>query len=518
MFKLKDRWFIFIVVIGVILLTTLPYLYAIKSAGEDYVFSGFLLNPLDGNSYVAKMYQGWRGDLLFTLPYTAEKGNGAFLFIFYLLLGHLSRLIGLELLWTFHLARVIGGIFLLVILYKFFARSIPDVITHRFAYLLVVLGAGVGWLAIPFGILTSDFWVAEAYPFLSVYVNPHFPFGLGLLLIIVVPGIIKVRQPGDYIRLKEGATLVILSVVLAIVQPFGVVLAIAILGGMAFLEVYPHLSRMFQSVSFQRLGWVILGSCPFVIYEVWVINSDPLLSIWNAQNQTPSPPIWDFVLSLSPVLILALLGILVLLKEKSISYRLAIVWAVLGMLLLYVPWSLQRRFMMGLYIPLVLLVFMWLESKKLQRRQFIFTISIILFLSLPTNLLVLLTGRHGAQTQDPALYLGSSEVDAFDWIETHTTQDALILSAPQTGLFIPAHTGRRVIYGHPFETVNAEEMKALVTRYFMGESTNADMNMIQEVDYIFVGPRELQIGGVNIVEEYPIVYQNPDVTIYGMSR
>ena len=38
----------------------------------------------------------------------------------------------------------------------------------------------------------------------------------------------------------------------------------------------------------------------------------------------------------------------------------------------------------------------------------------------------------------------------------------LILSSPEMGLFIPAQTGRRVLYGHPFETVNADAEKDLV--------------------------------------------------------
>jgi hypothetical protein len=131
---------------------------------------------------------------------------------------------------------------------------------------------------------------------------------------------------------------------------------------------------------------------------------------------------------------------------------------------------------------------------------------------------VLLAGRHGAQNNDPALYLASDEVGAFDWIEVNTPSDALILAAPDTGLFIPAHTGRRVLYGHPFETVYAEEMEELVTRFFQGESQEDDLIEIQKADFIFFGPRERQIGGLIPPVEYPIVYQNQEVTIYKVSE
>jgi hypothetical protein len=71
------------------LLTLLPYLWANAAAGSGHVFAGFLLNPLDGATYLAKMRQGWEGNWLFTLPFTADPGPGSFLFTYYLLLGPL---------------------------------------------------------------------------------------------------------------------------------------------------------------------------------------------------------------------------------------------------------------------------------------------------------------------------------------------------------------------------------------------------------------------------------------------
>lgn len=70
------------------LAVSLPYAWALAAGGDTHVFGGFLLNPIDGNSYLAKMMQGWSGAVTFTLPYTAEPGEGVILFVFYLFLGH----------------------------------------------------------------------------------------------------------------------------------------------------------------------------------------------------------------------------------------------------------------------------------------------------------------------------------------------------------------------------------------------------------------------------------------------
>ena len=58
--KDEQRW----TVIWVILLvgvTVLPHLIAYLATPEDLFFTGFLSNPEDGHTYLAKMRQGWRG-------------------------------------------------------------------------------------------------------------------------------------------------------------------------------------------------------------------------------------------------------------------------------------------------------------------------------------------------------------------------------------------------------------------------------------------------------------------------
>ena len=70
-----------------LLLVNLPYLVAPSLTAPQSSFSGFLLNPIDGYSYLAKMRQGAAEPLEFRLPYAAEPGDGALLFVYYLVLG-----------------------------------------------------------------------------------------------------------------------------------------------------------------------------------------------------------------------------------------------------------------------------------------------------------------------------------------------------------------------------------------------------------------------------------------------
>ena len=78
---------------GVILaVSCVPYLIAWAATPSGYQFGGILVNPFDGYSYLAKMRQGWLGSWQFHLTYTPEPHEGAYVFLFYLALGHVAEL------------------------------------------------------------------------------------------------------------------------------------------------------------------------------------------------------------------------------------------------------------------------------------------------------------------------------------------------------------------------------------------------------------------------------------------
>jgi hypothetical protein len=145
------------------------------------------------------------------------------------------------------------------------------------------------------------------------------------------------------------------------------------------------------------------------------------------------------------------------------------------------------------------------------------SVILLFLLSLPTNLIVLMTAGFAAQTHEPAIYLAQGEVQAFDWIDEHTSPGALILAGSETGLYIPAYSRGRVIYGHPFETVDAEMQEAAVTEFFRGGLSPQQMEAFvseRDVDYVFVGPRERSLGDIDPLDGWQVVYETGDVVLY----
>ncbi|MBW8011446.1 MAG: hypothetical protein FVQ83_09430 [Chloroflexi bacterium] len=509
--SVRQNFFVWGFSILVLVLVSLPYVFAARSAGSDYVFGGFLLNPLDGNSYLAKMTQGWDGGWQFHLTYSSESGEGVYLFLFYIFLGHVARIMSWSLVFTFHFFRILGAGLLLVSLYRFCKVVFAEDRTRMLAFSLSALGSGVGWLAILFGGFTSDFWVVEAYPFLSAYATPHFAIGLALqlwLLTLIIP---------NEKNWKFGVQIAMAALLLAIIDPFGVPVVLVVWGGVTLwkiLQKEAYISEVF------RLAYITLGGGLVLLYDFWVINTHPALSGWNAQNVTPSPQIWDLLISLGVALIFALPGALLAWRSREHTFKMLLSWAGLCLVLLYVPFNLQRRFLSGFFVPIACLAALGVEhlaQANLSRYRRLAVLVIVL--AVPTNLIVLATSFFGAATLDLAVYLTQGEVSAFEWIDTNTPAEALVLAGPESGLFLPAYTHARVLYGHPFETLNAVAQEAAVTNFFSTDQSQeqaAGFLSENDVDFIFVGPRELSMGDVSWLADWPPVYQAGGVSIYAV--
>ncbi len=428
-----------------------PYLFAAQMNTDGSVFGGFLINPIDGHSYLAKMQQGFRGEWKFVLPYSAEAGNGAYLFIFYLGLGHLGRIMGLPLLVVFHAFRIMGAILLLGALYLLADKIFIEKRLRNLAFSIPVLGSGLGWVAIFAGMFTSDFWVAEAYPFLSMYTNPHFSIGLALMVLALMPD----RKPSIA---KELA----LGLALGIIQPFAVVIVVIVKAGKYLLDLFEGVETdreariIFNTGSLLPLFAFALGGGLILIYQYWIIISDPVLSLWNSQNITVSPELIDLVISLSPVLFLAGAGAKTAWQQKN--GRILVIWALASLALVFVPWNLQRRFLTGIYVPLaVLAVYGLIELDRKSRLSLRTGVVLLFVLVIPTNIIILASGIQAAAKTDQKIYHEGDIYSGLNWISENTDPDVLILANEEVGLLIPSITGRRVMYGHPFETVNAEK-------------------------------------------------------------
>lgn len=502
----------------ILLATTAPVLYGLLSPSPGYHYIGFAYNGEEANPYLAKIVQGARGDWLYAPPYNADPGEPFFLYENYLLLGHLSRWLSLEPLLVFHLARLAGGALMLAVLYWFIARFFGAVRDRRLAFGLAAFGAGFGWLAVLAGYKSADLWQAQIFPFLAVFANVHFPPALAAALWVTDA---LVPLDGEHAaRARIAAQIAAGALILALTQPYALLIA----GALGALWLAWRIAARAPRAEWIDLAWRLLlaGSigAPFALYYRWLAATNAAYAGWDRQNITLSSPPWDYALSFGLILPLALIGAAVLLRQARVARApdadtvLLLGWVAATAVMMALPITQQRRFAFGLAVPVAVLAVQGLRAvPRLNRGTLRFA---LLALSSLTNVLLLALALAATALHSGNLYLSQSEWEAMRYLRANAPVQAVVLAAPDTGLYIPAWAGQRVFYGHPHETLDAAARKAEVTAFF-ANILSASPRVLERADYIFIGPRERAIGTPDIPAGWQIVFSAPGdngATIY----
>ena len=511
------RWLVIFILL-LLIIGILPYLVTWAITPSGFHFTGLIFNPQDGNSYVAKMRQGWEGSWRFHLPFTPEEHAGAYLFLYHLFLGHLARTLRLPLILVYHGARLLTAGAMLVAIYTLAGELTDQRHERRTMVLFAAIGSGLGWLASAFGLMSADLWITEAFPIYSLLSNAHFPLAIGLMAGMGVCGLRLLRQETDR-SWVYGLVLAAGGIALGAVQPFGLVPTFGGLG----LAVVAHGLRE-RTLPWRAIAWTgtaALLALPYPIYMQWTLQHDPVLSAWTAQNVTLSPPIWEWLLGFGVLAVLGTLGGIFAARRGTDSDWLTVGWTLVTLVGMYLPLPLQRRISLGWGVPLGLLAGVgWWRVVRPQiapRLRGSARTATLAFSALTPLFLITITvlSAMGGQRW---FTLSQGEWKGIEWLHEESASDAVVLCAPQTGLFIPAWAGQRVVYGHPFETVDAKRRQEAVEAYWRGEMSVQERDAFlaeNDVMYVFEGPRERALGDVQPDGER--VYDTADVRIYAIN-
>jgi hypothetical protein len=530
------------VVIGIALVvlavSSVPYALGYLCTPEGLEFGGFVVDLDDSFSYVAAMQQGISGGWRYLVLFTPEDHPGAYLHTFYLALGKLSALTGLSPFHMYHMGRLACGLVLLVIAYVFLSLFLDDRRERTVAYLLVCFSSGLGWAVLLTGSTTLaglsplDFWLMDAYTFFTILTFPHSAAAVALLLIFLV------------LALRYIETWHLWKLLLAIVSLLGLCMihpftALLVDGILVVYVVFLALQRKTLPVR-EGLSCVIwvLAPLPLIVYYQSAFMGDPVLANWTVQNILPSPPVTHLLLGYGILSVLALAGAVYLLREGSERRLLLVAWVVAAAILLYVPFTLQRRMVEGLHIPVCILstvgIFGYLvplvtESERVQRfarwrgyqseglqRLLLFTIIVATF---PSNLYLVAGHSFAVLNYHPSVYYERDEIEAVDWLRDNTSATDTILASYRIGRYVPARSGNRVFMGHFHETMHLEEKERLADSFFQDTSgDDARRRLLSDygIGYVFHGPAENKMGAFDPSEALYLspAYANASVTIY----
>jgi hypothetical protein len=479
-------------------LTLIPYAWAFASdsPADSWQFMGQLYNPQDAATYLSKMELGVGGSWLYYLTYTSEPHDGAAINVFYLFLGHMANVLGLSPLLTYHIVRLVTSFTMYLALYHLGSSIWQRLRPRRLFFSICAVGSGFGFLfAGNLDLITTDLKIPESIPFYATLVNPHFPLTIALIAMLAAAFIVVFR-PGFTAQpdlANGGGTIFGLSLLISLVQPQGWVPITSAL--CVYLVVQAILTR---KLPIRELNWVllvVLPGIPLILYYLAVVNVNQAMAVWNAQNLTPSPSIDRYILGYGLPLFIAVPGIWRAVRHfERDGDRFMLIWLVVNTAWLYAPFNLQRRLSIGLIIPIVYFTVRALEDYwfyLIKRRVLRDAVLVVLFVFLvPSNVLTLLLPLYGVLNPSAgvtqALLLPIDEARAVGWLTANGQPGTVALAKTNASLWIPAYSRLRVVYGHPYETIRAEDKRQDVAAWYARGERCQEILDIYRVRYVVI--------------------------------
>jgi len=499
--KEERRW---LVIVGVVILsiTTIPYLVGYFQQGTDWRFTGFLFGLEDGNSYIAKMLTGTYGSWLFRSPYSAMPQNGVVAFLNYILLGKLvfPPEAHDQLVVLFQVFRWAGGGLLICFTYAFCSLFIENIRHRRIASLVILLGGGLGWTTLLFNPGNAgwggslEIYSPEAFGFLSLLGLPHLAFSRGLLLAGFI-FFLRVYDTGKWRADAIKGGLCWLAV--GFFQPLTIIIGYGILGcylAIRFLAAGKNQWRSILPAVYKAAVMGIIAS-PWVIYNFFFFRSDNYLRAWYDQNIISSPPVMDYILSFGIFFLAGLPALIKVFKKKDDRAFILPAWILCAGILAYIPYNLQRRFIDGVWIAMVILIFMSLPliQKKVIRQL----TAVVIGTSFIAPVLVMMIMSVGVIKPAEPVFRPAEEVRMYNALVDKVKPGDIVLAGYKTGNVLPAWLPAHVLAGHGPESVNLKTILPEVEAFYSGrKDLNWQREFLQQnnVDFVISGPDEKKAG------------------------
>ena len=547
-FKVARKEWVFVgVIAGIILLVTaLPYVFAYVSAPPDKHFVGFIFNVSDHSQYMA-WYRGFQTSFLISNKLTPEPNPPIFFNLLWLILGRFGSYTGLSPASVYQIFRWLAGAFFLFVVYAFIAEVFADLRQRRMAFLVVALGAGLGWILVVLKYALAqgellyplDVYIAEGNSFLCMMAFPHFAEAVGLILVVFWLLLRGERREQLRYALYAGLVALFLG------WQHGYDLLIGWGVPAAYIALRLVLDRKLPLYWIKALFIVGLLSWPPALYSVLLTRMDPLweeilAQFSNAGVYSPSP-LHMFILMGLPLAaaVATLIGYAFeRLKKKeavdsarSTPELFVAVWFVSGWLLTYVPTDFQVHMISSWQIPIALLatwgVFRYVVPAVKRRWPTLdaarWVALACVLLVIPTNLYLWAWRFYDLGRHDYPYFLYRDDVAALEWLDEHASPNAVVLSAYDTGRYIPLLADCYAFLGHWAQTVGFYEKRIAVNRFFDASTDDGFRQEVlreYKVGYVLYGPAERALGsytpeGSNFLIP---VFSAPQTKVYEVRR
>jgi hypothetical protein len=480
------------------------------------------VNNDDNQLYLSFMREGAQGAWLTTIRFTPEPHRPALLLPLYHVLGKIARLLGLSNELAFHLARLSGGVLLLIVAYWLSTLCLPPGIARQSAFLLVCFSSGLGWLLALARladrvIVPVDIRVPEASTFLTIMTSPHFVLGITLQLLTFIFYLSAGRhasvRPGARAGYLLAAALCLL--LLSITLVYNVIVVAAALGGYALIRCGQQ-RRLWVPELWQALA-VGAPTTAVIAYYYVLLRFDPFWRIaYGEHDVVRTPGLLALVLGYGLVFWLALWGLAVWAQKGQWSPPriLLVVWVASNGLLLYAPLAFQGKLAAGWHVGLSILAAVGLHQGFLHRlrlkqvaallsgsqRDPLATLrNVTLILTVPSTLLVALVGFRVALAEHYFPYfLPVEDVQAVAWLETQTDHEDVFLASYAISNYGVAHSDARSFLGHQFAVIDPQGKDRALRHFYSRAASEEERHALVDaygITFVYYGAHERVLEG-----------------------
>lgn len=571
--------------LGAGLLSVLPYGVGVLSAPAGASFHGFPFATDDHMVYSAWMRQAMEGSFFFDNRFAIDPQPGLTLHAYFWLLGWVAKGIGIPAAAA--AARFLLSFALVMLLYRILRRIEAEPYFLKMALCLVAFGAGVGfsvwhdfgeaitrpsseWLsAISGGGLPVDVWQPEAFLFPSMLTNSLFTASLCLILLVLESAVLA-KDSWRPVAVGAIAMLLLMNI-----HSYDVVIVVATLLGLA---VASYRAGTFTAAWAMRVGVIGLGAIPAAAWFLYVWQNDPVFQA-RAATDTFSPSFRLIALGLLPLIALGMvglrqlepttrargvatgvlgagvfalfafasssgggfwmgwpawslifvgaLGLVAALGSKCPWRSLFATWAVVGLMLPYVPVLFQRKLSMGLALPWAVLAavgfYAWARSRDKGVRNVLGALAIVVVcassaLWLRRELLYVRTDVSRTTVQQ--LYLSSNIESILEVLQEIPGRKVVIAipGVPHPGIdadgylvpdryntpflpdlnpFLSGFAGAYTFAGHWSETPQYLDRRARAVRFFSQSEVDANRQALI-----------VEIGATHVVAPVPEAFED----------
>lgn len=519
--KLNDHILTAILLLFILVFSSIPNQFGYTSETNDLAFKGIFYDPQDYAVHISMMQAGWQGDWAYQLRFTSEELHPAFIRLFYIFLGQASRWANIEVEFMFQAARWLFGLSALFVLDILFQRIFQDKTTARFAFLLSVLGAGVGWLQLILGVPLKpispiDLWFIDAYFLFSISLFPSFSFTLTLMAGALYLFFDFLDNGGT----QKVVWICLLAVIGQLFNPIAfAVVDVAMLGSVLFTwwdreKFLPKHGYALVMIAFAQI--------PLLTYNLFILMGDPIWSQFTLQNKTLSPPPIYYLWGFAPFWVFAVVGMIKSIRKRDPIFGAMTVWVVSGFAFAYLPVLIQRRFLLGITIPLGALAIYGLQSlinklpksfSSLKRRENLFMFTHLLIASISSIFLILNASLYVLARPDNLFYPRDLKAAA-EWLNRNALPNEFVLADVGTSQILAQLTPLKVYVGHEMETLYFDDKENDMRAYFNG-AVSSEWLLGTPIQWVIYGPYEHEINPLFLPDAHlKLIYQNKTLKIY----